>query len=74
MEHEVAISQLRDVLGITYLHVARGNDPVIVARCGRPDVADHCGLTSLRRADLHSLRINGERGRLRRRRMRAVSG
>ena len=39
MEHEVAISQLRDVLGVAYLHVARTNEPVIVARYGRTDVA-----------------------------------
>jgi hypothetical protein len=39
MEHEVAISHLRDVLGIAYQHVSRTNEPVIVKRYNRSDVA-----------------------------------
>ena len=39
MEHEVAISHLRDVLGIACLHVARTNEPVIVQRYNQSDVA-----------------------------------
>lgn len=39
MEHDVAISHLRDCLGVAYLHVARTNEPVIVRRYGRADVA-----------------------------------
>lgn len=33
------ISHLRDCLGVAYVHVARTNEPVIVARYGRADVA-----------------------------------
>ena len=39
MEHEVAISHLRDVIGIVYQHVSRTNEPVIVRRYNRTDVA-----------------------------------
>ncbi|MCA9091728.1 MAG: hypothetical protein KDA90_24225, partial [Planctomycetaceae bacterium] len=38
MEHEVAISHLRDCLGVVYLHVARTNEPAIIARYGSPEV------------------------------------
>ena len=38
MEHEVAISHLRDCLGVVYLHVARTNEPAIIARYGIPEV------------------------------------
>lgn len=39
MEHEVAISHLRDVLGVAYQHVARTHEPVIISRYNRSDVA-----------------------------------
>lgn len=39
MEHEVAITFLRDTLGMTVRHVARTNEPVIVRRYNRTDVA-----------------------------------
>lgn len=39
MEHEVAISHLRDVIGIVYQHVSRTNEPVIIRRYNRTDVA-----------------------------------
>jgi hypothetical protein len=39
MEHEVTISHLRDCLGVAYLHVRRMNEPVIVQRYGKADVA-----------------------------------
>ena len=39
MEHEFAISHLRDCLGVAYLHVANTGEPVIVRRYARTDVA-----------------------------------
>ncbi|GIX05014.1 MAG: hypothetical protein KatS3mg114_0883 [Planctomycetaceae bacterium] len=39
MEHEVAITFLRDTLGMTVQHVARTNEPVLVRRYHRTDVA-----------------------------------
>ena len=39
MDHQVTISHLRDFLGVAYLHVRRTNEPVIVQRYGKADVA-----------------------------------
>jgi len=39
MEHDVTISHLRDCLGVAYLHVRRTNEPVIIERYGKADVA-----------------------------------
>lgn len=38
MEHEVAISLVRDVLGFTVRQVARTGEPVIIRRYKRADV------------------------------------
>jgi PHD/YefM family antitoxin component YafN of YafNO toxin-antitoxin module len=38
MEHEVAISHLRDVLGFAVRQVARTGEPIIVRRYKRADV------------------------------------
>ncbi len=38
MEHEVAISVVRDVLGFTVRQVARTGEPVIIRRYKRADV------------------------------------
>lgn len=38
MEHEVAITFLRDTLGLSVQHVARTNEPVIISRYNRADV------------------------------------
>ncbi|MBM79398.1 MAG: hypothetical protein CMJ78_02235 [Planctomycetaceae bacterium] len=38
MEHDVAITFLRDTLGITVQHVARTNEPVVIRRYNRADV------------------------------------
>ena len=39
MEHEFAISHLRDCLGVAYQHVANTDEPVIIRRYARTDVA-----------------------------------
>lgn len=39
MEHEVAITFLRDTLGMTVRHVAQTGEPVLVRRYNRTDVA-----------------------------------
>jgi prevent-host-death family protein len=37
-EHEMAVSHLRDGLGMVYQHVARTDEPVVITRYGKADV------------------------------------
>ena len=38
-EHTVRITHLRDCLGIAYQHVAKNDEPIIIQRYSRQDVA-----------------------------------